>query len=302
MKYRWISKERVKFMSMCSVKRVAAIHDLSGFGRASLTVVIPIISSMNHQVCPMPTAVLSTHTGGFKDYSFVDLTDSMVAFAEHWKKLNLDFDCIYSGFLGSVKQIDILDKFIDDMKRDYTLTVVDPVLGDNGKLYDTMNEEMVKKMRVLIKKADIITPNYTEAVLLLGEEYSQEISEDKIKDWLKRLSDMGPKIVIITSVPHKNNMTDVIAYNREDGRFGKVSCVYIPAHFPGTGDMFTSVIVGSMLKGDSLPMALDRGVQFITAAIRASYGFVYPQREGVLLEKVLDNLKLPVLNSSYELI
>ncbi|MDD4343016.1 MAG: pyridoxamine kinase [Eubacteriales bacterium] len=287
---------------MCSVKRVAAIHDLSGFGRASLTVVIPIISSMNHQVCPMPTAVLSTHTGGFKDYSFVDLTDSMVAFAEHWKKLNLDFDCIYSGFLGSVKQIDILDKFIDDMKRDYTLTVVDPVLGDNGKLYDTMNEEMVKKMRVLIKKADIITPNYTEAVLLLGEEYSQEISEDKIKDWLKRLSDMGPKIVIITSVPHKNNMTDVIAYNREDGRFWKVSCVYIPAHFPGTGDMFTSVIVGSMLKGDSLPMALDRGVQFITAAIRASYGFVYPQREGVLLEKVLDNLKLPVLNSSYELI
>jgi pyridoxine kinase len=302
MKYRWISKERVKFMSMCSVKRVAAIHDLSGFGRASLTVVIPIISSMNHQVCPMPTAVLSTHTGGFKDYSFVDLTDSMVAFAEHWKKLNLDFDCIYSGFLGSVKQIDILDKFIDDMKRDYTLTVVDPVLGDNGKLYDTMNEEMVKKMRVLIKKADIITPNYTEAVLLLGEEYSQEISEDKIKDWLKRLSDMGPKIVIITSVPHKNNMTDVIAYNREDGRFWKVSCVYIPAHFPGTGDMFTSVIVGSMLKGDSLPMALDRGVQFITAAIRASYRFVYPQREGVLLEKVLDNLKLPVLNSSYELI
>ncbi len=289
-------------MSMCSVKRVAAIHDLSGFGRASLTVVIPIISSMNHQVCPMPTAVLSTHTGGFKDYSFVDLTDSMVAFAEHWKKLNLDFDCIYSGFLGSVKQIDILEKFIDDMKRDYTLTVVDPVLGDNGKLYDTMTDEMVRKMRGLINKADIITPNYTEAVLLLGEEYSQDISEDKIKDWLRRLSDMGPKIVIITSVPHKNNMTDVIAYNREDGRFWKVSCVYIPAHFPGTGDMFTSVIVGSMLKGDSLPMALDRGVQFITAAIRASYGFVYPQREGVLLEKVLDNLKLPVLNSSYELI
>ncbi len=289
-------------MSMCSVKRVAAIHDLSGFGRASLTVVIPIISSMNHQVCPMPTAVLSTHTGGFKDYSFVDLTESMEAFAEHWKKLNLEFDCIYSGFLGSSKQIGILGKFIDEMKKDYTLTVIDPVLGDNGKLYETMNDEMVRKMRSLIKKADIITPNYTEAVLLLGEEYSQEISEDKIKDWLKRLSDMGPKIVIITSVPHKNNMTDVIAYNREDGRFWKVSCVYIPAHFPGTGDMFTSVIVGSMLKGDSLPMALDRGVRFIAAAIRASYDFVYPQREGVLLEKVLDNLKLPVLNSSYELI
>lgn len=289
-------------MSMCSVKRVAAIHDLSGFGRASLTVVIPIISSMNHQVCPMPTAVLSTHTGGFKDYSFVDLTESMAAFAEHWKKLNLDFDCIYSGFLGSPEQIDIIENFIDAMKRDYTLTVVDPVLGDNGRLYETMCDNMVKKMRELIQKADVITPNYTEAVLLLGEEYSSEVSEDKIKDWLRRLSDMGPRIVIITSVPQKNNMTDVIAYNRDDGRFWKVSCVYIPAHFPGTGDMFTSVLVGSMLNGDSLPMALDRGVQFITAAIRASYGFVYPEREGVLLEKVLDNLKLPVLNSSYELI
>ena len=289
-------------MSHCSVKRVAAIHDLSGFGRASLAVIIPIISSMNHQVCPMPTAVLSTHTGGFKDYSFVDLTDSMVEFANHWKRLQLDFDCIYTGFLGSPRQIEIIEDFIDSMKRDYTLTVIDPVMGDNGRLYDTMCDEMVRKMRNLIARADVITPNFTEAVLLLGEEYREDISEDLIKDWLRRLSDMGPRTVIITSVPNRNNMTDVIAYNREDGRFWKVSCVYIPAHFPGTGDAFTSVIVGSMLQGDSLPMALDRGVQFITSAIRASYGFVYPQREGVLLEKVLGNLKLPVLISSYELI
>lgn len=289
-------------MSRSSVKKIAAIHDLSGFGRASLTVVIPILSTMNHQVCPMPTAVLSTHTGGFTGYSFVDLTESMHAFARHWKSLELDFDAIYSGFLGSPEQIDIISNFIDDMKRDYTLTVVDPVLGDNGKLYQTMSPEMVIKMRELVKKADVITPNFTEAAFLLGEDYDLDISEEKVKDWVKRLSDMGPRVAIITSVPQKDNMTNVIAYNREDGRFWKVSCVYIPAHFPGTGDMFASVIVGSMLNGDSLPLALDRGVQFITAAIRASYGFVYPQREGVLLEKVLDYLKQPVFNSSYELI
>jgi pyridoxine kinase len=290
-------------MSRSSVKKVAAIHDLSGFGRTSLTVVMPILSTMSHQVCPMPTALLSTHTGGFTGYSFIDLTDSMQSFADHWKSLGLDFDAIYSGFLGSPKQIDIISNFIDDMKKDYTLTVVDPVLGDNGKLYDTMGPDMIVKMRELVKKADVITPNFTEAAFLLDEDYDLNISEEKVKEWLKRLSDMGPEIAIITSVPQKgDDMTSVIAYNREDGRFWKVSCVYIPAHFPGTGDMFASVIVGSMLNGDSLPLALDRGVQFITAAIRASYGFVYPQREGVLLEKVLEYLKQPVFNSSYELI
>lgn len=289
-------------MSICSVKKVAAIHDLSGFGRSSLAAIIPIISNMGHQVCPMPTAVLSTHTGGFEDYSFVDLTDSMQAFADHWKKLNLNFDCIYSGFLGSPKQIEIIGKFVEDMKKEQTLVVVDPVLGDHGKLYATMSDEMVQKMKILIEKADIITPNFTEAAFLLDEEYDQEIDEETIKNWLVRLSDMGPKIVIITSVPYKGSKTDVIAYNRNDGRFWKVACVYIPAHFPGTGDMFASVIVGSILNGDSLPIALDRGVQFITSAIRASYGFAYPHREGVLLEKVLENLKLPVLNSSCELI
>ncbi|QXM07090.1 pyridoxamine kinase [Crassaminicella indica] len=286
------------------VKRVAAIHDLSGFGRASLTMIIPILSAMKVQVCPVPTAVLSTHTGGFEDFSFVDLTDTMESYIQHWAKIGIDFDCIYSGFLGSTKQIDIVSKFIDLFGNDENLKVVDPVMGDNGKLYTTMNEEMVNRMKMLIKKADIITPNFTEAAYLLGEAYEENISEDKIKDWLIRLADMGPKIVIITSVPdHKGSKkTSVIAYDRKDHRFWKVSCLYIPAHFPGTGDGFTSVLVGSLLQGDSLPIALDRSVQFITSAIRASYGFDYPQREGVLLERVLENLNMPVLMSSYELL
>jgi pyridoxine kinase len=163
---------------------------------------------------------------------------------------------------------------------------------------------MVERMKLFIKKADIITPNYTEAAFLLNESYNTQISEKGIKNWLVRLSDMGPSTVIITSVPASkgDKNTSVIAYNRDDGRFWKVSCVYIPAHFPGTGDAFTSVIVGSILQGDSLPIALDRGVQFITAAIRASYGHKYPEREGVLLERVLDNLKIPVIASTYELL
>lgn len=286
------------------VSRVAAIHDLSGFGRSSLAVVIPILSSMGVQVCSLPTAVLSTHTGGFDGYNFVDLTDSMEGFIEHWRKLELEFDCIYSGFLGSPRQIEIISRFIDDFTKENTLVVVDPVMGDDGRLYETMGEEMVQKMKGLISKADIITPNYTEAAFLLNEPYDKQVSEKELQSWLMRLSELGPEIVIITSAPDpkQSKNTMVMAYNREDGRFWKVSCVYIPASFPGTGDVFTSVIVGSLLQGDSLPVAIDRGVQFITSAIRASYGFKYPIREGVLLERVLGNLNMPVLASTYELL
>ncbi|WP_053955471.1 pyridoxamine kinase [Inediibacterium massiliense] len=285
------------------VKRVAAIHDLSGFGRSSLSVIIPILSTMKVQVCPVPTAVLSTHTGGFEGYSFVDLTDTMEDYIQHWKKLDIDFDCIYSGFLGSPKQIDIVSRFIDLFGNKENLKVIDPVMGDNGQLYSTMNEEMIDKMKKLIKKADIITPNFTEAAYLLDESYDTKMSEEMIKNWLVRLADMGPKIVIITSVPEKEcKNTSVIAYDREGKKFWKVSCLYIPAHFPGTGDTFTSVLVGSLLQGDSLPVAMDRSVQFIISAIRASYGFDYPEREGILLERVLENLKLPVLVNSYEIL
>lgn len=289
------------------IKRVAAIHDLSGFGRTSLAVVIPILSTMGMQVCSVPTAVLSTHTGGFEGYSFVDLTQFMADCVNHWKKLKIEFDCIYSGFLGSPRQIDIIAGFIDDFSGNDPLVVVDPAMGDNGRLYSTMNQEMVVKMRHLIAKADIITPNFTEAAFLLDEPYRTEVTLDEMKEWLVRLSDMGPKIAIITSVPYRGRMhpkhkTSVIAYNREDGRFWKVTCVYIPAHYPGAGDTFTSVLVGSLLQGDSLPLAMDRGVQFITTAIRASYGSQYPEREGVLLERVLGVLNMPVVSSSYEVL
>lgn len=286
------------------VRRIAAIHDLSGFGRASLSVIIPVLSTMGAQVCPVPTAVLSTHTGGFNNYQFIDLTEHMEEYINHWKELEIQFDCIYTGFLGSPKQINIISNFIDSFSDNKPLVVIDPVMGDDCKLYSTMGEEMVEEMKKFVGKADIITPNYTEAAFLLDESCESKIENGRIKDWLIRLSDLGPEKVIITSVPDfiSNKNTSVIAYNREDNRFWKVKCDYIPAYFPGTGDAFTSVIIGSILQGDSLPISLDRGVQFITAAIRASYGYKYPHREGVLLERVLDNLKVPVIMSSYEIL
>ena len=289
------------------VKKVAAIHDLSGYGRASLTTIIPILSNMKVQVCPVPTAILSTHTGGFEGYSFIDITDYMQEHIAHWKRLDLEFDCIYSGFLGSPKQIEIVADFIDYFGKKSKFIVVDPVMGDNGKLYSTMDNEMVVGMRNLIKKADIITPNFTEVMYLLGKEYDKNIDIEKVKEYLKELSNMGPKIVIATSVPEieENKMdkkTSVVAYDRENDVFWRVSCRYIPASYPGTGDAYTSVVIGSLLQGDSLPMAIERGVQFITQCIMASYGFKYPKKEGVLLEKMLDVLKMPMIATNYEML
>jgi pyridoxine kinase len=286
------------------VPRTAAIHDLSGFGRASLTVVIPILSCMGVQVCPLPTAVLSTHTGGFEGFSFKDLTATMEDIVAHWQQLDVDFDAIYSGFLGSPQQEAIVAGFIDTFSRPDQLVLVDPVMGDNGKPYTTMTPEMIMGMRSLIAKADVITPNFTEAAFLLDEPVPRTISTERVKEWMLRLSDKGPGKVIITSlpVPEKQKTSAVIACDREDGRFWKIDCHYIPAYYPGTGDAFASVIVGSLLQGDSLPIALDRAVQFVSTAIRTTFGYSYPTRNGVILERVLPSLNAPVNASSYEIV
>ena len=289
-----------------SVPKTAAIHDLSGFGRASLTSVIPILSTMGIQVCPVPTAILSTHTSEFKNFHFIDLTNELKSYINHWKELKLDFDAIYSGFLGSAEQVEIVKDFIESFRRENQIVVVDPVLGDDGITYDTITGDLVARMRSLIAHADVITPNITEAALLLDEPANLspgKFTPDFIKDWLRRLAEKGPEIIIITSIPVPDDpkLSSVIAYDKTSDRFWQVQCTYIPAYFPGTGDIFTSVMTGSLLQGQSLPIALDRSVQFVTQAIRASFGHDYPRREGVLLESVLDNLRAPIINTSYEL-
>ena len=285
------------------VKKVAAIHDLSGMGRVSLTVVIPILSSMGFQVCPLPTAILSNHTQ-YPDFTFLDLTDEMPRIIAEWKRLEVEFDAIYTGYLGSPRQIQIVSDFIRDFRRKDSLTVIDPVLGDNGKLYSNFNESMVVEMQHLVTHADVITPNLTELFYLLDRPYKESNTDQELKEYLRCLSDKGPEVVIITSVPvlDEPHKTSVYAYNRRGNRYWKITCPYLPAHYPGPGDTFTSVITGALLQGDSLPIALDRATQFILQGIRATFGYEYDNREGILLEKVLHNLDMPIQSSSYELI
>lgn len=275
------------------VKKVAALHDISGFGRSSLTVVIPVLSAMGVYVCPVPTALLSTNTS-YPDPYIVDLTEHIEPIVSHWKKLGLKFDGIYSGFLGSPKQCEIVAQIISDFGRKNQLVLVDPVLGDEGKLYESMDSSMVVSMRRLIRHADLITPNITEAQLLVGKKCNSDVTIDEIKEDILCLKEEGPKLVVVTGILDKKTSTSfVIAYNSEDDKFWKVSCNYVPAEYPGAGDTFSSVMCGALLQGDSLPIALDRAMNFVYYGIRSTYGYMVDPREGILQERILNTLNMP---------
>ena len=286
-----------------NVRRIAAIHDLSGIGRTSLMAVIPILSPMGFNVCPLPTAILSNHSQ-YPDFSFLDLTEEMPRIIDQWEKLGVTFDAIYTGYMGSPRQIEIVCGFIERFRTADTLVVVDPVLGDNGHLYSKMTQEMVEEMRRLACRADVLTPNLTEAFALLDRPYKTDCTTEELKDLIAELSEMGPDTVIITGVPvpGQSGLTSVIARSKSDLRTWKVTCPYLPAHYPGTGDSFTSVITGSLLQGDSLPIALDRAAQFILQGIRSTFGYRMDNRDGILLERVLPNLNTPIQSATYELV
>jgi pyridoxine kinase len=280
------------------IPKVAALHDLSGFGRTSLTVVIPVLSAMGVQVCPVPTAVLSTHTVEFTDYYLLDMTDALPAVLDHWIRLHLRFDAVYSGFMSCPAQMEHVERCIRSCLAPRGLALVDPVLGDGGVLDPTMTPEMVAGMRRLIARADIITPNYTEAAFLLGESYTPRCTPAKSGDWLARLRAMGPKTVVITSVPLDENAggggrISAVAVD-SDGRMWRVDSDYVPAHYPGTGDTFASVLLGGLLRGDALSRALDLAGRFVAEGIALTFKAGTPTREGIFLESILGRLREPL--------
>ena len=275
-------------MMKAFIPRIAAVHDISCLGRCSLTVIMPILSCMGIQVCPLPTAVLSTHLGGFGDPAFCDFTEHMLSFFQHWKRQGITFDCIYSGFLASEQQIEVVCQFIEEFSEDSPLILVDPVMGDEGELYSTYTPQMQEQMKKLIRKADIITPNYTEACFLLGEPYQEEhCNTNAMKKWLSRLADLGPSIVVITGIHVNKEQIVNIAFDRNTGSYLEVAHDYIPAQYPGTGDVFASVLAGSLLKGNSLLIAMTQATNFVGLAIKMTSEAGTHPREGVLLEKVL---------------
>lgn len=267
-------------------QRVAAIHDMSGFGRCSLTVILPTMSTMGMQVVPVPTAILSAHTGGLGEVAVRDLTDYINPALEHYKRLGIGFDCIYSGFLGSAEQIGLCRNFFETYPD--AMVVVDPVMGDHGKAYRTCTPELQKGMGELVCHADIITPNLTEVCILLGQEYpTGPLSIQQAKSMLVRLGEMGPRWVVMTGINLETGILSNLGYEHDTSRFWRVDSSYVPVSYPGTGDIFASVFTGGLLGGDSFPIAMERATRFVEVVIKTTYSYGTDTRYGVLLEKSL---------------
>ena len=263
------------------MKKCAVINDISGFGRCSLTASIPIISALGIQANPVVTGVFTNQTG-YESYKFHDLTDMLPSFCEEWKKLNASFDGILTGFLLTEHQYEHIDNFIDTFKTDKTLLVVDPVLGDEGKLYDCFSENLIESVKKLITKADVITPNITELKFLSGE-------DDVFKGAEKLLSG-GIKSVIVTGIIEENTISCLVF---SDGKTQKYSTKLVKfggkeARFSGTGDIFSSVVMGKMLNGASVFDAAKEAVAFIGKTIEGSN--VNDRNDGIDFEKYLKDL------------
>lgn len=269
--------------------RVAAIHDLSGFGRCSISVILPVLSAMGVQVCPVPTAVLSAHTGGLGDPVIRDLTDYIEPALRHYKSLGIDFEAVYTGFLGSGEQVDCCLEFFKEYPD--ALKIVDPVMGDNGKPYRTCTQELRRRMKELAAAADIITPNITEAAMLLDEAYpAAPLTRSEAKSMLLRLSQMGPKRVVVTGAELAEGGLSAVGYDGENSSFWYVPCEYIPVNYPGCGDIYASVLIGAELSGASLPIAMARAGDFAELCVKTTYSYGSDPRYGVMLESVLGKL------------
>ena len=253
-------------------KRVAAIHDISGFGKCSLTVALPIISAAGIETAVIPTAVLSTHTGGFKDFTFRDLTDDILPMALHWKREGLHFDAIYTGYLGSFRQIDLVCEIINILRDEDTLVIVDPVMADHGKLYSTFPDDFPEGMKKLCSIADIIIPNITEACLMLGYEYKEgPYTEDFVEKILKGLADLGAKTPVLTGVYFQDDTLGAAVL--EDDEIKYAFSKKVPAFYHGTGDVFGSAFIGALLNNFSLVDALKIAAEYTKGCIDRTMRF-----------------------------
>ncbi len=284
-----------------AIKRVAALHDLSAFGRCALTVVIPSLSAMGVQVLPVPTTLLSTHTGGFDGYYFRDMSDSIKPIAKHWEELGITLDSIYTGFLSGEEQCDVIEDFILRFKNKNTLTLVDPVFGDDGVLYSSCTKGLVERMRHLCTLGDVIVPNLTEACMLCDKEYKDTTSmtsaelNSYVNDLLFSLAQFGPKRIAITGiVTDKCSNVATAALDLSDKSIDhspfSVNLHREGGSYPGTGDLFASVLLGKMLGGASFAKSVAVASAFVRDVISVSEKYDTPHREGVALEPCLYKL------------
>lgn len=276
---------------MAKQKRAAAIHDISGVGKCSLTVALPILSAAGVECSVIPTALLSTHTGGFDDFTYRDLTDEILPIAKHWASLGLHFDSIYTGYLGSTEQIEIVLKTIDLLKSDDTLILVDPVMADAGELYKTFDISFPKEMLALCKKADILIPNITEACLLTETPYKKgPYSKDYIEALIDGLKQVADKKIVLTGVHFDDNMLGCACFDNETDSLEYCFTEQIHGFYHGTGDVFGSVLLSAIMNDKSLKESAQIAAEITANAIKRTKEDKSDVRFGVRFEDELPNL------------
>ncbi|MEG0283927.1 MAG: pyridoxamine kinase [Erysipelotrichales bacterium] len=271
-------------------KRLVAINDISCFGRCSLTVASPIISVAGIETTLLPTALLSTHLDCFPGYVSYDLSKEMIAIKDHWKSFDLEFDSIYTGYLGSEEQVAITCAFIDEFKTDNCIVVIDPVLGDSGTFYELFDHNYAQVMKGLVTKADIITPNLTEACLLLDIPYSETFSREEIEKIVKDLSKFGPNQIVLTSVSFEKDKIGVLAYDKINDEIYYTSNEKINVPYAGTGDIFTSTLCASLLSNHNLKDSIEIASKYVFDTIVVTNKMNRDYRYGLNFEYHLSSL------------
>ncbi len=274
-------------MESARQKKIAMINDLSGYGRCSLTVAIPVISAMKVQCCPVPTSILSNHTG-YPSCFFDDYTDRMPGYIEQWKKLGFSFDGIMTGFLGSREQIEIVTDFIRYFKRENTVVLVDPIMGDHGEAYATYTPQMCEEMKELVQYAGIVTPNVTKACLLTETVSSEKFSRRALTDLSYKILLMGPRAVIITGIVRENRILNLVHEQGKEPVF--LSTRRVGHERPDAGDIFASVVGASVVRGQTIEEACRKAGTFVKKCIQRSEELEIPIPDGVCFEECLSFL------------
>lgn len=272
------------------IKRAAVLQDLAGFGKCALTIVLPVLSAAGVECCPIPTAVLSSHTGGLPGCVSRDLTEEIPGFIRQWEALGLRFDALYSGYLSSPEQGKAAEEAFRRLRGENTLILVDPVMGDGGTLYRNIQGETATAMHRLCTAADIITPNLTEAAFLLNRPYPGSCGSRQAEEWTRELCGLGPRQSILTGVCGENGQLGAAAYDRETNTFYTAFAPREPGNFHGTGDLFSSVLLSSLLLARSLPESLSIAVEFTALCIRRTLERKLDPLYGVAMEDCLPEL------------
>ena len=276
-------------MSHNNQKKIAVINDFSGFGRCSIAVALPIISTLKIQCCPLPTSIFSNHTG-FDSFFFDDYTDKMPLYINEWKKLGLQFDGITSGFLGSKKQIEIVTQFFKDFKTKENIIIVDPVMGDYGKIYATYTKEMCEEMKKLVQYADIITPNITELCILTDTPYQEKWKIIELEKMTEELAEKGPEKIVVTGIVQKEFIAN---FCYEKGKSPKIlRCHRVGTQRSGTGDVFSSIIAADAVNQVPFDKSVKKASNFIKKCILKSIEMDIPVTDGVCFEELLQTLKI----------